>query len=519
METGSLLLVVLLVAVLAVALLCVLLLRKPENRLEQALREERDRLASDLLAARGELGERAAEVARLAERVAGLERSEDALAGISSELQQARQDAAAVRAELSARQGVLLDMQARADKAEAQAGALRGELQALERRHAEATADLRHSERANAEMKAFLESAQQRLSGAFAELAGKAFDERSQQAALQSKGDIEMLLKPFSEQLSGFRSRVDTLYGEEAKERAALAGKIDELKTLNQDMALRAHELTSALKGNAKIRGDWGELMLEHVLQGSGLVEGAHYQRQKSATTEEGQRLQPDIVVNLPDERRVVVDSKVNLVAWQEAMNATTPEAQQDALRRHAVALRQHVRDLGDKHYPKLIGDGALEVTIAFVPIEGALSAALGSDAALQTYAFEQKIVFASPNTLMALLRVVERLWTRDKIQREAAEIARIGGLVLDSLGNFLADFDNVGKQLDGARNAFNAARGKLSENNQAVIPRARRLAQLGAKGKKALPEELRADPEALPAMEAATTPAMPSMPARTQQD
>lgn len=499
METASLLFVVLLAAVLAVVLLCVLLLRKPENRVEQALREERDRLAAELTAVRGELRERAADVARLGERVEGLQRDEDALAGIRGDLQRARQDAGALQAELAARQGMLVETQARAEKAEATVETLRARLQELERLHAEAAANLSHSERANADMKAFLESAQQRLSGAFAELAGKAFDERSQQAALQSKSDIEMLLRPFSEQLSGFRSRVDTLYGEEAKERAALVGKIDELKTLNQDMARRAHELTSALKGSAKVRGDWGELMLEHVLQGSGLVEGAHYQRQKSATTEEGQRLQPDIVVNLPDERRIVVDSKVNLVAWQEAMNAATPEEQQDALRRHAVALRQHVRDLGEKHYPKLIGDGALEITIAFVPIEGALSAALGSDAALQTYAFEQKIVFASPNTLMALLRVVERLWTRDKIQREATEIARIGGLMLDSLSNFIADFDNVGKQLDSARNAFTAARGKLSENSQAVIPRARRLHQLGVKGKKVLPEELRADPEALP--------------------
>lgn len=500
METGSLLFAVLLVAVVAVVLLCVLLLRKPENRLEQALREERDRLATELATTRNDLHARAADVARLGERVAGLEREECVLADIRGQLQHARQDAGALQAELTAKRGVLLETQSRAEKAEAAVAAQHEQLQALERRHAEAAANLSHSERANADMKAFLESAQQRLSGAFAELAGKAFDERSQQAALQSKGDIEMLLKPFSEQLSGFRSRVDTLYGEEAKERAALVGKIDELKTLNQDMARRAHELTSALKGNAKVRGDWGELMLEHVLQGSGLVEGAHYQRQKSATTEEGQRLQPDIVVNLPDERRIVVDSKVNLIAWQEAMNADTPEQQQDALRRHGVALRQHVRDLGEKQYPKLIGDGALEVTIAFVPIEGALSAALGSDAALQTYAFEQKVVFASPNTLMALLRVVERLWTRDKIQREATEIARIGGLMLDSLINFIADFDNVGKQLDSARTAFAAARGKLSENNQAVIPRARRLHQLGVKGKKILPEELRADQEVLPA-------------------
>jgi len=175
-------------------------------------------------------------------------------------------------------------------------------------------------------------------------------------------------------------------------------------------------------------------------------------------------------------------------------MNAETPEVQQDALRRHAVGLRQHVKDLGGKNYPRTIGENALEITIAFVPIEGALSAALGFDASLQTFAFEQKIVFASPNTLMALLRVVERLWTRDKIQREASEIAKTGGLVLDALVNFKEDFDRVGRQLDDARTAFNDARGKLSESNRALFPRARRLVELGARGKKALPAELQPD-------------------------
>ena len=494
MGTGTLLSIVLFVALVAVVLLCVLLFRKPENILEQALREERDRLASELESARGAAREQAVEAARLGERVAGLERNEAALAEANVDLQQARQQASALQAAQSAGESLLQQVQVRAEQAEALVDSLRGQLHGLERQHADLVANLSHSERTNGEMKAFLESAQQRLSGAFAELAGKAFDDRSQQAAQQSKGDIEMLLKPFSEQLAGFRSRVDTLYGEEARERATLVGKIDELKTLNQDMAQRANELTSALKGNAKVRGDWGELMLENVLQGSGLVEGSHYHRQKSALDEQGKRLQPDIVVDLPDERRIVVDSKVNLIAWQEAMNAATPEEQQDALRRHSVALRQHVRELGDKQYPKLVGDGALEITIAFVPIEGALSAALGADASLQVYAFEQKIVFASPNTLMALLRVVERLWTRDKIQREAQEIAKTGGLVLDSLVNFLADFDSVGKQLDDAKGAFVEARRKLSDSRHALIPRAQRLVELGAKGKKALPAELQGD-------------------------
>ncbi|WP_256645982.1 DNA recombination protein RmuC [Thermomonas paludicola] len=494
MDTNTLLLLAILLAALVIVAL--LLLRKPDQRAEQAIREERDRLVVELEGERNARQAAAAAAARLTERVLALEKSEQELTGVRDAMRHEQAAASELRATVAATSTALQQTEQRLGRAEAERDALRQELEQLRHAYAEESARLSHSERSNTEMQAFLANAQERLSGVFADLAGKAFDERTQQAALQSKGDLEMLLKPFSDQLAGFRQRVDVLHGDESRERATLVGKIDELKTLNQHMAQRAHELTTALRGNAKVRGDWGELMLESVLQGSGLVEGAHYQRQKSSTTDEGERLQPDIVVNLPDDRRIVVDSKVNLIAWQEAMNAATPAEQEEALRRHAVGLRQHVKDLGEKNYPKAIGERALEITIAFVPIEGALSAALGFDAALQTFAFDQKVVFASPNTLMALLRVVDRLWTRDKIQREASEIARTGGLVLDSLTNFLADFDNVGRRLDEARTAFNGARGKLSESNNALIPRARRLVQLGAKGKKALPAELQGDAE-----------------------
>lgn len=500
MNPQTVLLIALLVAV--VAALAVLLLRKPDVRVEQALREERARLAAELDEERSARRSAAADAARLAERAATVDKAEQELAVLRAAQQEIQQVLATAQADRAMQTSARQQLEQRCQLAEAERAALRQALEQLRAEHAALAANLSHSERSKAEMQAFLEQAQIQLSGAFSELASKAFDERSKQAAQQSKNDLDLLLKPFAEQLTGFRQRVDTLHGEEARERATLVGKIDELKTLNQDMAQRAHELATALRGNAKVRGDWGELMLENVLQGSGLVEGEHYQRQQSATTDEGERLRPDIVVNLPDERRIVIDSKVNLIAWQEAMNADTPEAQQDALRRHAVGLRQHVRELADKNYPRTIGPDALEITVAFVPIEGALSAALGFDASLQTYAFEQKIVFASPNTLMALLRVVERLWTRDKIQREAFEIAKTGGLVLDSLANFLNDFDNVGRQLDDARSAFNAARGKLSESPRALIPRARRLVELGAKGKKLLPDELKPDPE-VPADEA----------------
>jgi DNA recombination protein RmuC len=215
--------------------------------------------------------------------------------------------------------------------------------------------------------------------------------------------------------------------------------------------------------------------------------------------------MRTDVLVKLPDGRTVVVDSKVNLVAWEQAMNAQTPEEQIDALQRHAVALKQHVKDLGDKNYPKAVGPNTLEITIAFVPIEGALSAALGTDTGLQVYAFERKIAFASPNTLMALLRVVERLWTRDKLQSRAVEISEAGGRILDAISRFLEEFDGVGKSLNSATEAFSQARHALIDSPQAVMPRARKLVALGVRGKKALKEEMLPDEGEVAALVLAT--------------
>ena len=379
---------------------------------------------------------------------------------------------------------------------------LRAALQSMRDEHAQAKAKLEHAQAAHEEMKRYVDEAQARIAAIFTEQAGKAFEQRGEQfeknvrnATEQGRTSIEALLKPFAEKIGEFRQRVDALYADESKERASLAGLVNDLKTLNQDMAGKTAALTQALQGNARIRGDWGELVLESVLTGSGLVEGEHYERQQSTTDDEGRRLRPDIVIKLPDDRRVVVDSKVNLVAWQEAMNSVdSPDLHSAALKKHCDDLRRHVKDLVDRNYPKAIGDGALEVTVAFVPIEGALSAALGADRSLQAYAFERGIVFASPNTLMAMLRVIDRLWTRDTMQRKVMQIGEAGGRVLDALTSFLTDFDKVGKRLDEATASFQSARNRLSESNQGVIPRARRLTELGVKGKRALSAELTSD-------------------------
>lgn len=509
MDSQTLLILLLVLVAVAVVLLAVLVLRSRGRTDADA-----EALARDLEIERGRSQAAALETAQQRGRLEALQSELEAersrLAAHAQDLASARQRierestlAGERETRLTERAEDLLEAQRRLTALEGQLEAERTKYQRLYGEHAQVAADLQHSQRAHQELRAYLDSAQQKLSGAFAELAGKVFEERGlqfeknvRQATLQSKVDIEGLLKPFSDKLGEFRQRVDAVYGEESRERASLLGAVGELKTLNQDMAVQAAALTNALKGNARVRGDWGELMLDSVLRGSGLEEGAHYERQQHAVDDEGARLRPDVVVNFPDQRRIVVDSKVNLIAWQEAMNAATPDEQHDALRRHAIGLRQHVKDLGDKNYPKAIGDDALDITIAFVPIEGALSAALGADPDLQGYAFDRRVVFASPNTLMALLRVTERLWTRDKVQKQALEISDAGGRVLDALSAFLSEFDTVGKRLDDASQAFNRARNRLTDSPQSAFNRARRLAELGSKAKRALPPELQ--PETL---------------------
>lgn len=510
MDTNSLLMLLAALVLLAVGLLVTLLLKR--SGADPGWEAERERLCAELEREREAARLQTAEAGRLNGRLGALEaelanrctdsaRLEQLVSEHQARAEQCSVTSQGANATLLQREATLAEVQKRKEQLEAEVTELGARLAVLGKEHSDAVAHLRHADAANVEMRQFLEQAQEKLKGTFAELAGRVFDERGQLfeknvklATSQGRTDLETLLKPFAEKLGEFRSRVDTLYGEEAKERSALLGAVTELKTLNQTMALSTDSLTRALKGSSKVRGDWGELMLESVLRGSGLEEGLHYDKQSSTRDDEGRALRPDIVVRLPDERLVVVDSKVNLVAWQEAMNnMDNAELHSLSLRRHADGLRQHVKDLCERNYPGALGEKALDITIAFVPIEGALSAALGSDTALQTFAFERKVVFASPNTLMALLRVVDRLWSRDRSQRQAMQIAEAGGKVLDSLNAFLVDFKAVGKKIEESHDAYGRAVNRL-ESSQGLLPRGRKLVELGVRGKKQLTAELAVD-------------------------
>ena len=352
---------------------------------------------------------------------------------------------------------------------------------------------------AHEQTKAFLADAEVKMRTVFLEAASKVFDEKSialdqriKETSETSRKGLEATLKPFSEKVDGFQAKVESFSTEQALNLTRFEGSFSTIQKLNQEMADATNSLSRALKGNVKARGDWGEMILETVLKASGLVEGTNYTSQSSTTDEEsGKRRSPDVVVNLPDGRKVVVDSKVSLIAWTEANNAETPEQYEEAMLRHTAAMRLHIRDLSEKNYPKVLGSDALDLTVMFVPIEGALAAALSTNADLQMEAFTKRIVLASPNSLMAMLRVIERLWSRDRLQRQVDTIGVQAGRVLDALIEFLSDFEEINTHLVRADKAFKAAKNRLSESNQSVISRSRRLVDAGAKGRKAIPEEL----------------------------
>jgi DNA recombination protein RmuC len=471
-------------------------------RLKQ-VEDERGAMASRLQELTGKEQGTSALLREKQEQVSQLERriqaQEITLGQVRGELAAEQREHAVTQAQLKAAEQRLVEATNERSTALEDLNTAKEEVQGLQRSLARSEADLRAERTHSEQVQAFLKEAESKLGSAFLQAASKVFDEKA--VALEqrisavseaSKQGLDTTLKPFAEKVTHLQGRIEAINTEQTKDRAELQGKIQELANLNREMASSTHALTKALKGNAQVRGAWGEMILDTVLKASGLQEGLSYVRQPTTHDEEdGKRRRPDVVVTLPGGKQLVVDSKVNLVDWADYNNAATPEEAQEALIRHTAALRKHVLDLADKNYPALLGSDTLEVTILFVPIEGALGAALSLNPSLQEEALKKRICFASPNTLMAMLRVVERLWTRDTLQKQIGTIADEAGKVLDALILFKDRFGAVEAAIRSTQDKFDAAKTSLTESPQSLMNRAQRLVAAGAKGKKAIPEEL----------------------------
>ena len=325
----------------------------------------------------------------------------------------------------------------------------------------------------------------------FEALSQRLFNERSKELTSQHSDSLTQLLKPLTTELDAFKKRVNEVYENETRDRVSLRQEIVSLKALNAKMSEDAINLTRALKGENKTAGNWGELILDQVLSASGLREGHEYARQQSFTGEEGSRLQPDVVVSLPDNKCLIIDAKLSLKDYERAMSAVNETERLDALKAHANSLKTHVRGLSGKNYSGIPGITTVDFAIMFVPIEPAFSAALETQPQLFTDALAQNIVITSPSTLLATLRTVEHVWRIEHQNRNTRQIADLGGKLYDQFVLFAESFQDVGDKIRRSQDAYEKARQRLSKGRGNLVQRAKQLRTLGVSSTKQMPGEL----------------------------
>ncbi|PZR30278.1 MAG: DNA recombination protein RmuC, partial [Ectopseudomonas oleovorans] len=346
-----------------------------------------------------------------------------------------------------------------------------------------------------------LQGARNELRAQFSELATKIFDEREQRFAETSQQRLGQLLDPLKERIQAFEKRVDESYQQEARERFSLSKELERLQQLNQRLGDEATNLTRALKGQ-KTQGNWGELVLERVLEHAGLEKGREYHTQVSLKGAGGERFQPDVLIRLPGDRQVIVDAKVSLSAYQQYVAAADEPVRQQALKQHLISLRSHLKGLSGKDYQRLEGLHSLDFVLLFVPIEAAFAAALQAEPDLFREAFEQQVVIVSPTTLLATLRVIDSLWRQERQGQNAREIAERAGQLYDKFVAFVADLDEMGSRLQQLDKAYASARNKLVDGRGNLIGRVENLKLLGARASKSLPGELLERSADLPALD-----------------
>ncbi|MFK7001139.1 DNA recombination protein RmuC [Flavobacterium oreochromis] len=343
----------------------------------------------------------------------------------------------------------------------------------------------------NKEQKQEVEQLQEKFTKEFENLANKILEEKSNKFAEQNKENLKTILSPLQDKIQLFEKKVEDTHKESIDYHAALRQQIIGLREMNAQMSKETLNLTKALKGDSKMQGNWGELVLERVLEKSGLEKGREYEVQQSFTNDEGQRLQPDVVINLPDGKKMIVDSKVTLTAYERYVNEEDDHLKEQYLKEHVASLKRHVDQLGEKNYHDLYKIESPDFVLLFVPIEPAFALALQEDTTLYNKAFERNIVIVTPSTLLATLRTIDSMWTNQKQQENAYEIARQAGALYDKFEGFVQDLIKIGKRMDEAKNEYSGAMNKLIEGKGNLITSVEKLKKMGAKAKKSLPEAI----------------------------
>lgn len=404
----------------------------------------------------------------------------------------ASRDECAQLAERAARQGELLGNLKNENLAlVALREQLNTELQKLSNQVTHLTTSLDAERNKAQENLAILNSAREELSNQFRVLANEILEDKSKRFTEQNQHNLNQLLEPLKVKITEFQGKVQEVYFQEGKDRSALAEQVKQLMSLNNQLSKDAHDLTSALKGQAKTQGNWGELILERVLEASGLRKGHEYDVQESHVRDDGSRAQPDVVVHLPEDKHLVIDAKVSLTAYEEYANSETEQRRESALGKHLDSVRTHIRELSGKNYQQIYVLKSLDFVLMFVPVEPAFMLAISHDSDLWHDAWKKNVLLVSPSTLLFVVRTVAHLWKQEQQNRNAQEIASRGAELYDKLVGFVDDLTALGNKLQQAQRAYDDAYSKLSGGKGNVIRQAEMLRELGVKPSKRLSQKL----------------------------
>jgi len=332
---------------------------------------------------------------------------------------------------------------------------------------------------------------QEKFTKEFENLANKILEEKSAKFTEQNSENMKNILLPLQDKIHGFEQKVEQTHKESIDYHAALRQQIVGLSEMNAQMSKETLNLTKALKGDSKMQGNWGELVLERVLEKSGLEKGREYEVQQSFTNNEGNRVFPDVVINLPDGKKMIVDSKVSLVAYEKWINEESEILKTDYLKEHVNSIRRHVEQLGNKNYHDLYQIESPDFVLLFIPIEPAFAIALNEDSALYNKAFDRNIVIVTPSTLLATLRTIDSMWANQKQQENAFEIARQAGALYDKFEGFVTDLVRIGNKIKDTKTEYENAMSKLVDGRGNLISSVEKLKKMGAKAKKSLPENI----------------------------
>ena len=343
----------------------------------------------------------------------------------------------------------------------------------------------------NKEQKEEVNQLQEKFTKEFENLANKILDEKSTKFTEQNKVNIKNILAPLQERITTFEKKVEDTHKESLTTHASLKQQIVGLQDLNEKMSKEATNLTRALKGDNKVQGNWGELVLERVLEKSGLEKNREYFVQQNFNREDGSRALPDVIIHLPDGKRIIIDSKVTLIAYERLVNEEDEDLQEVYLKEHINSLKKHVDQLSAKNYQDLYDIQSLDFVLLFVPIETAFSIAINKENGIYNQAFEKNIVIVTPSTLLATLRTIDTMWNNEKQQRNALEIAKQAGSLYDKFEGLVKDLTGIGKKIDDTKKDYSNAMNKLISGRGNLITSVEKLKKMGAKAKKALPENI----------------------------